>query len=144
MHFARQRLPGAFMSKELFWLSWTLAVTALFAFPYVLNRIFVRGVWGTLRNPSNSDVVLAPWAERAQRAQANATENLVVFAPAVIVISLLNLGNTTTVFACQLYFYSRLVHYVAYSAGIPVLRTLAYFGGWAGIAMLVYRLLSVA
>ena len=129
------------MSKELFWLSLTLAATALFTFPYVLNRIAVRGLWGTMSNPSISDPPQPAWAERARSAHANATENLVLFAPAVIVVSMLNLGNASTVVACQLYFFSRLIHYVVYTAGIPVLRTLAFFGGWTGIAILVYRLL---
>jgi uncharacterized MAPEG superfamily protein len=130
------------MSKELFWLSLTLAATALFAFPYVLNRIFVRGLWGTMSNPAVSDPPQSAWAERARCAHANATENLVLFAPAVIVVSMLNLGNASTVFACELYFFSRVIYYVVYTTGIPVLRTLAFFGGWAGIAILVYRLLT--
>jgi uncharacterized MAPEG superfamily protein len=130
------------MSKELFWLSLTLGVTALFFLPYVLNRIAVRGLWGTMANPSPDDLPLAPWAERARRAHANAVENLVLFAPAVIAVHVLNLGDSMTVAACELYFVSRVVHYVVFTAGIPVLRTLAFFGGWGGILMLVYRLLE--
>jgi uncharacterized MAPEG superfamily protein len=132
------------MSRELFWLSWTLAASALFSFPYVLNRVAVRGLWRTMGNPSSSDTPLATWAERAQRAHVNATENLVLFAPAAIMVSLLHIGNEVTGVACQLYFFSRLIHYVSYLAGVAVLRTLAFFGGWAGIAILVYRLLAAA
>ena len=132
------------MSKEFFWLSLTLAVTALMTFPYVLNRVAVRGLWGTMNNPSSNDAPLAPWAARAQCAHVNAVENLVLFAPAVIVVTMLNLGNASTTFACELYFFSRVIHYLVYTAGIPVLRTLAFFGGWTGIAILVYRLLLAA
>jgi uncharacterized MAPEG superfamily protein len=131
------------MSIELYWLSLTLAITALFAFPYVLNRIAVRGLLGAMRNPSPEDKPLAPWAERAQRAHANAVENLVLFAPAVLAIQLLNRGDPLTGMACALFFFSRLIHFVVYTAGIPVLRTLAFFGGWAGVAILVARLLGV-
>jgi uncharacterized MAPEG superfamily protein len=131
------------MSKELIWLTLTLAATTLFSFPYVLNRIAVRGLWGTMSNPSSSDAPQSPWADRAQRAHSNAIENLVLFAPAAVVVSMINAGNDATHFACQLYFYSRVIHYVVYLAGVPVLRTLAFFGGWAGIAILVYRLLTV-
>ncbi len=132
------------MSKELLWLSLTLAVTTLFFLPYVLNRIIVRGLWRTMANPSADDLPLTPWAERAQRAHINAVENLVLFAPAVIAVHLLSLGNPMTAFACQLYFVSRLGHYIVYTAGIPVLRTLTFFAGWFGIALLVARLLQVA
>ena len=131
------------MSTELFWLCWTLAATALFPFPYVLNRVAVRGVIRTMGNPSPDDKPLAPWAERAQRAHANAVENLVLFAPAVLAVHLLNRGDSLTAAACGLYFAARMIHYVVYTAGIPVVRTLAYFGGWAAIAILIARLLGV-
>lgn len=67
------------MDPELSWLAYTLAVTALFPFPYVLNRIAVQGVTATLGNPpASGDTALAPWAQRARRAHANAVENLVL------------------------------------------------------------------
>lgn len=131
------------MSAEMYWLSLTLAATSLFWAPYVLNRMAVRGLIGTVRNPSIDDVPLAEWAQRAQKAHANAAENLVVFAPAVLAIQLLGRGDSLTTTACALYFYSRVAHYVVYTLGIPWLRTLAFFGGWFGIAMLVARLLGV-
>ena len=131
------------MSKELFWLSVTLAMTALFAFPYVLNRIAVRGLVGTLANPSPDDRPLAAWAQRARLAHANAVENLVVFAPAALAVHVLSRGDSLTATACGLYFFSRLLHYVAYTAGIPGVRTLAFFGGWIGVAILVARLLGL-
>ena len=131
------------MSKEIFWLALTLAMTALLAFPYVLNRIAVRGLRGAMKNPSPDDKPVPAWAQRAQRAHANAVENLVLFAPAALAVHVANLGNSLTATACGLYFFSRLLHYVVYSAGIPVVRTLAFFGGWVGIAILVARLLGL-
>jgi uncharacterized MAPEG superfamily protein len=135
------------MSKELYWLALTLAATALFAFPYVLNRIAVRGLMGAMANPSPADKPLAAWAERAQRAQQrahmNAVENLVLFAPAAIAVHILNLGDGLTAAACMIFFIARLFHYAVYVAGIPVLRTLAFFGGWAGIMILIARLLGL-
>lgn len=132
------------MSKELFWLALTLGMTALFVFPYVLNRVAVRGLMGTMANPSTSDKPLAAWAQRAHRAHANAVENLALFAPAAIAVHVASLGNTLTATACALYFFSRLTHYVVYTAGVPGLRTLAFFGGWIAIAVLVLRLLGLA
>ena len=128
------------MSQEMFWLTLTLGLTLLFWMPYVLNRIAVRGLWGTFANPSPAAPPQAPWAERARAAHANAAENLVMFAPAALALHAMNLGNSITDAACALYFYSRLVHFLAYTAGIPVVRTLAFLGGWAGTAMLVARL----
>jgi len=130
------------MSRELFWLTLTLGATALFVFPYVLNRLAVRGIGGVLANPQPDDKPLAPWAQRAQRAHANAIENLAVFAPAVLVVHLLSLGNAATAAACATYFAARVLHYLAYTAGIVGLRTLAYLAGWAATAWLIVRALG--
>lgn len=131
------------MRREIFWLALTLGCTLLFWIPYVLNRMVVRGLGGTFANPLPSDKPLAEWATRARAAHANAIENLAVFAPAALAVALLNMGDGTTVFACALYFFSRLAHFLVYTAGIPVVRTLAFFGGWAGTAILVARLLGL-
>ena len=131
------------MSKEVFWLALALAMTALLAFPYVLNRIAVRGLMGAMKNPSPDDKPVPAWAGRAQRAHANAVENLVLFAPAALAVHVAGVGNSLTAAACGLYFFSRLLHYVVYTAGIPVVRTLAFFGGWVGIAILLARLLGL-
>ena len=130
------------MTTELHWLALTLAATALFPFPYVLNRIAVRGLKGTLDNPSADDRPLAPWAQRARCAHANAVENLVVFAPAVLAVHATAAGNAMTAVACAVYFFSRVLHCLAYTAGVPGIRTLAFFAGWGASAALVARLLG--
>ena len=131
------------MSPEILWLALTLAMTLLFWVPYVLNRMAVRGMFPAMSNPSAADKPQAPWAVRAMAAHTNAIENLVVFAPAAIGVHVLGLGNATTAFACMLYFFSRLAHFIVYTAGIPVLRTIVFFGGWVASVILVLRLLGV-
>ena len=103
----------------------------------------VRGLMRTLANPSPDDKPLAPWAQRAQRAHANAVENLVLFAPAALAVQVMNLGDSLTAAACATYFFARLVHYIVYAVGIPGLRTLAYFAGWGATLLLVARLLGL-
>lgn len=131
------------MGADLYWLSLTLGATALFWVPYVLNRVAVRGVMGTLANPSADLAPQAPWALRAKQAHTNAIENLAVFAPAVLVAHLLDLGGGLVVFAGQLYFFSRVTHYVVYSAGLIGIRTLAFTGGWVATVLVVLRILGV-
>ncbi len=46
---------GGDMSKELYWLTLTAAMTALLWVPYILDRIMVRGTMGALANPSVND-----------------------------------------------------------------------------------------
>ena len=131
------------MSRELYWLALTLALTALFAIPYVLNRMAVRGMMGTLDNPSPNDKPLAPWATRAKLAHANAVENLVMFAPAALAVVAAGKTDGMTATACAVYFFARLVHYIVYAAGIPGARTLSWAAGWLATLALVGRLLGI-
>ncbi len=132
------------MTAEVHWLALTLLATSVMAFPYVLNRIAVRGLVGAMANPSPTDKPQSDWANRAQRAHANAVENLVVFAPAVFAVQATGTGNNMTALACTIYFFARLTHYVVYAAGIPGLRTLSYAAGLASTIYLILRALGWA
>ncbi len=125
------------MSHELFWLAATTFLTGLMSLPYVLDRIAVRGLAGTMANPSPDDKPQSAWAVRAQRAHANAVENLCVFAPAVLLVELAGRHSSLSVLACAVYFGARLAHYLVYSAGIPVLRTAAFLIGWAATMLVL-------
>ncbi len=133
------------MSHELFWLVLTAAMTGLMWIPYILDRIMVRGLMGAMANPSPTDKPQSPWAQRLMAAHVNAVENLVVFAPLVLAAQDLNVNISTpmTAIACMLYFWSRLAHAVVYTLGIPVLRTLAFAGGFVAqvlVALVLFKL----
>lgn len=125
------------MSSEMFWLTLTVAMTGLFWVPYILDRCTVRGLMGAMANPSPDAKPQSAWAQRMMAAHANAVENLVIFAPLVLAAQALNVHTGATVFACALYFWCRLAHFLVYTAGIPVLRTLVFAGGFVGQAILV-------
>lgn len=127
------------MSHDIYWLYATLCMTAVMAFPYVLNRIAVQGLLTAMSNPSldSGREPLHAWACRAQKAHANAVENLVIFAPAVLIIEFLGLNTSITATACASYFFARLLHYVIYTVGIPILRTLLFFVGWGATLVLL-------
>ena len=115
---------------DLQWLAATILLTLLAAFPYVIQRILTIGLARTFANPVASDAAALPhWAQRAKSAHANAVENLVLFAPALIAAHVHSPQAPMLATAAQVYFYARLVHYVVYAAGVPVVRTLAYFVG---------------
>lgn len=118
------------MTTELYWLTLTALMTALFWMPYVLNRIVVSGLAGALAGTSPSDASQSSWANRAIRAHTNAIENLAIFAPVVLTAHALNISNGATKAAVVVYFFARLVHYVVYTAAIPAARTLAFTAGW--------------
>ena len=132
------------MSRELLWLTLTIALTALIWVPYILDRIRVRGLMATLANPSRRDKEQSPWAVRMMFAHDNAVQNLVVFAPLVLIADVLNVRNGITAAACALYFWSRVAHVVIYTLGWPVGRTLAFVGGFIAQVMLLIEVLRFA
>src|SRR5690348_13484605 len=100
------------MKTEIFWLTLTAIMTGLFWVPYVLDRIAVRGVMGTLANPSPGAKPLHPWAERARLAHYNAVENLVVFTALVAAAQFAGVSTPLTALGCAIYFWSRLAHFL--------------------------------
>ena len=118
------------MTTELYWLTLTALMTALFWVPYVLNRMAVNGLVGTLAGSAPDSSTLATWAQRAGKAHTNAVENLAIFAPIVLTAHVLNISNGATKAAVVVYFFARLLHYFVYAAGIPAARTLAFTAGW--------------
>jgi uncharacterized MAPEG superfamily protein len=131
------------MSKEIFWLVLTVAMTGLFWVPYILDRAVVRGLMGSMANPSPNDKPQSAWAQRAMAAHENAVENLVIFAPLVLVAQALAIATPATALACVLYFWARLAHFVIYTAGIPVLRTLSFVAGFVAQAILVLAIFKL-
>ena len=131
------------MSKELYWLTLTALMTGLLWLPYILDRIMVRGPMGAMANPSPNDKPQSAWAERMMAAHVNAAENLVVFAPLILTAQALNIHTATTAFACAFYFWCRLAHVAVYTAGLPVLRTLAFTGGWIAQMILVLAIFKM-
>jgi len=132
------------MTRELFWLTLTVILTGLLWVPYILNRIQVRGVSGAMANPSRTDKPQAEWANRLMFAHDNAVENLIVFAPLVLILNAADVSTPTTVLACAVYFWSRVVHLVVYTMGMPILRTVAFLVGFAAQAVLAVAILRLA
>ena len=129
------------MKPELAYLVWTTVLTAIIWIPYVLDRIAVRGLADTVGYPDNPKPQ-SPWATRMKAAHANAVENLIIFAALVLVANALGISNGATVFAASLYFWSRLIHLLAYTFAWPWVRTLAFAGGFAAQAILAWQLVA--
>ena len=130
------------MTTELYWLTLTVLMTALFWVPYILDRLFVRGVWPALSDTKpEGGGPHSLWAQRAIRAHQNAVENLAIFVPAVLIAHLLNISTPATRMAVVIYFLARLVHFLVYLAGIPVVRTLAFAVGWAAQIVILASIL---
>jgi uncharacterized MAPEG superfamily protein len=125
------------MSREIFWLTMTVILTGVLWVPYILDRIRVRGLWKALDNPARNDKPQSAWAQRLYFAHTNAVDNLVIFAPLVLILDAIGRSTESTAIACAVYFWSRLAHAIVYTLGIPVLRTLAFTVGFLAQAALV-------
>jgi uncharacterized MAPEG superfamily protein len=128
------------MTTELTYLTWVTLLTALLWIPYILNMIMVRGLIDAVGYPENPKP-LAAWAARMKSAHYNAVENLVVFAVLVLIVQAAGLNNDTTATACMVYFWARIVHALAYTFGIPWVRTLAFAVGFVCQLVLVVQIL---
>jgi uncharacterized MAPEG superfamily protein len=118
------------MTHELTYLTWVTTLTALLWAPYILNRIVVgKGVLHEVGYP-DEPTVLSPWAERLKRAHHNAVENLVVFAPLVLIAHVVGARGDATWWAATIYFWARVAHVLSYTFAIPWVRTLSFVVGW--------------
>ena len=128
------------MTSELTSLIWVTALTALLWIPYALNTIAVRGLMDAVGYPADPKP-LAGWAQKMKAAHANAVENLVVFAALVLIANAAGVSNETTVLACTVYFWSRVVHLLAYTFAIPWVRTLSFVAGFACQVAIILQLI---
>jgi uncharacterized MAPEG superfamily protein len=132
------------MTRELFWLTLTVILTGVMWIPYILNRAQVRGLMGAMANPSRTDTPQSEWANRLMFAHDNAVENLVIFAPLVLILNAIDYSSRWTVLACAVYFWARVAHVLVYTFGVPVLRTVTWTVGFfaqAALALAVFKLL---
>jgi uncharacterized MAPEG superfamily protein len=121
---------GNAMTKELLWLTCTVILTGVLWIPYIIDRAMVRGLMGSMANPSPKLKPQSPWAMRLYFAHTNAVENLMIFAPLVLILHAINHSTQATVLACAIYFWARLAHAIVYTLGLPVFRTLAFVVGF--------------
>ena len=131
------------MTKELLWLTLTVILTGLMWVPYIIDRIMVRGTMGAMANPSRKDKPQSPWAMRLYFAHTNAVENLIIFAPLVLILDTLGISTANTAIACAVYFWARLAHVIVYTIGLPVFRTLAFAVGFLAQAALVLAIFQI-
>lgn len=130
-------------TPELFWLTLTICITGLFWVPYILQLIFQLGLRNAIWDPTGAHPHNMDWALRAKKAHYNGVENLVIFAPLILMLHSLELGNDATALASMTYFIVRLAHYIVYVAAVPVIRTLLFLLGVGCQAVIAARLFDL-
>ena len=66
-----------------------------------------------------------------------------IFAIFVLILNAMHVSTANTVFACMLFFWSRVAYVIIYAAGIPVLRTLAFVAGFIAQVQLALAILGL-
>jgi uncharacterized MAPEG superfamily protein len=79
---------------------------------------------------------------RAARALANMQEALPVFLALALLNLIVGTAAATAITGAWIFFAARMVYLPVYMAGIPVLRTLIWTGGWVGLVMMLIPLLD--
>ena len=118
------------MTKELFWLTLTAALTGLLWIPYILDRCMVRGLMGAMANPSRTDTPQCPGRSGSISRTPMRSTIWWCSRPLVLILDAVGRSTPATVAACAVYFWARLAHAVVYALGIPVARTLAFAVGF--------------
>jgi uncharacterized MAPEG superfamily protein len=99
---------------------------------------------GLMENLGNRDHMrpLSVVGQRAARALANMHEALPVFLALALLNLIVGTAAATAITGAWIFLAARVIYLVIYMAGIPVLRTLAWAGGWAGLVMMLSPLLD--
>ena len=129
------------MKTEIQYLVYVTALTGLMWVPYVLDRFVTWGIGDTVGYPAQPKPQ-SPWAERLLKAHRNAVENLVVFAALVLAANALGITGGIVATAAIVYFWSRIVHAVAYTLALPWVRTLGFTGGFLAQMMVAWQILA--
>jgi uncharacterized MAPEG superfamily protein len=128
-------------SLELTMLMWASILYVLQIMLGALAADMQNGLaWG-LGNREETPPVKG-WGGRAQRAYVNMAESLLPFACLVLIAYSLGRTGELSVLGAEIFLLSRLAYAVLYVAGIKILRSLAYFGGIAGMILVIVQLLS--
>jgi len=130
------------ISIEVYWLVLTILMTAIMWVPYVVNRILEMGVVPAFMDRYGVTEAKAAWANRMMAAHVNAVENLVLFAPLVILVAMFNASTADTAIAVQIYFFARLAHFLLFTFATPLLRVVSFLVGFGAEMVLVIALIG--
>ena len=127
------------MTTEL-WILVAATVLCL-ALPLVYMPLYARQAGPAAISGNREDAPAATGAAgRGSRAHRNLLENLLPFAIAILAAHAIGISDTLTLAGAWLFLAARVVHALAYIAGITGVRTLAYVAGLAGTILILTQL----
>jgi uncharacterized MAPEG superfamily protein len=127
------------MKPELMYLSWSVLLSIVHMLITVAALFLHSGLMVTVGNRANLPE-LPGWGGRAVRANANMSQNLVLFAAVVLAVVVTGTTNATTMLGAQLFFFARVAYAVFYIAGLPWLRTGSWLVSIVGVLLILLQL----
>jgi uncharacterized MAPEG superfamily protein len=128
------------MTVEFQVLIWSLGLTFAQMLVALVGTILYLGIPKTVGNRDRIPE-LPGWPGRARRAHRNMIENMVLFAPLIVIADIAGRDNSMTQLGAQLFLWARAAYAVIYLVGIPYLRTLAWCVSAAGLVMIFLQVL---
>ena len=127
------------MKPELTLLAWSVVLAIVHMLATVQALVGQKGLTTAFGNRENLPE-LAGWGGRAQRANVNMAQNLVLFAAVVLAAVAAGRTNDMTLLGAQLFFWSRVAYAVCYLGGLPYVRTLSWLVSLIGIVLILIQL----
>lgn len=130
------------MSTELQILGW-LVVLALvqLLLPGMLRTLETGTAYNAGPRDEPSPVPEGKVTGRLNRAYRNLMETLPLFAAAVLIAHVAGREGALTLIGAWMYLVSRIVYVPLYAAGIPVLRSVVWLVGLAGLGCILWSIL---
>ena len=137
------------MHEIYYYLTLSGVLTLVLWTPYIVARLFLWGPIAFLKNYTESFPIESPqqplWAERAQRAHLNMVETMPAFIAVALGSSYMTSASESNLvsiaFWCAVFFWSRVVHALVYTLGVPFLRTPVYLVSWFAILAMAAKAL---
>ena len=115
------------MTVELFYLGMYALVMIATSLMQQLASIFNVGLWTLLG--SREDVAFTGITARLERSLHNSVTAMALFAPAVVILHLMDSGTAQTILATQIFVTARILYSVSYAFKISGLRSGCYVVG---------------
>jgi uncharacterized MAPEG superfamily protein len=132
------------MTTELIVLAWGCVLALLHVFAAIRAKTRQYGTNWNMSARDEEVPPLNPVAGRLARAQANFYESFPIMVAAILIVSVAHLENRWTALGALIWLGARLLYLPLYAFGVPVLRSLAWIVGLAGIVMVLWPALAAA
>ena len=132
------------MTTELIVLAWGCVLALVHVFAAIRAKTRQYGTKWNISARDEEVPPLNPVAGRLARAQANFYESFPIMVAAILIVSVAHLENRWTALGALIWLGARLLYLPLYAFGVPVLRSLAWIAGLAGIVMVLWPALAAA